>query len=122
MSAGPAVIVAETETNFARKGLPPLTDHAFMRMLRIQCNTTKPMTRIAAELGVDVDDLCAWIMAYKEPRKARPYENKGAGPIGEPKRPGNSWSPAAQARRQAAWLRQRDGAAATRRMLEAAGK
>lgn len=112
----------ETETDFTRKNLPPLSDHAFWRMLRLQCNTNKPMTRIAAELGVDIDDLCAWMMAYTEKpqHKAKEYQSKVAGAIGAPNRPGNSWSPAAQVRRQTAWARQREGAAATRRMLEAA--
>lgn len=117
-------ITTERETDFTRKGLPPLTDHAFMRNLRLQCNTSKPMAKIAAELGVDVGDLCDWIMAYTDkPAKRKEYQNKGAGALGEPARGGGSgWSPAAQVRRQTAWQRQRDGAAATLRMLEAAGK
>lgn len=110
----------ETETDFTRKNLPPLTDHAFWRMLRVQCNTTKPMSRIAAELGVDVDDLCAWIMAYTEKpaHKPKEYQSKVAEAIGDPKRPGSGWSPAAQVRRQTAWQRQRDGARAAMEMAK----
>lgn len=98
--------------------LPPITDHAFMRMLRDQCNTPKPMSRIASELGVDVDALCEWIMAYKEPRQQQ-YQNKGAGPIladhaGDP----DPWSLPANAKRFAAWRKAQAGAAETRRMLE----
>ena len=115
-ATAPAVM-AETDIDFTRKNLPPLTDHAFWRMLRVQCNTTKPMSRIAAELGVDVDDLCAWIMAYREPRKAKEYQAKYGPPIGAPKRPGNSWTPAAQSLRHNAWQRQHDGAAAARKAI-----
>ncbi len=105
-------ITSEPETDFTRKGLPPITDHAFWRMLRVQANTSKPMAKIAAELGVDVGDLCDWIMAYTDKPKHAPkeYQAKHAGPIGAPKRPGNSWSPAASVRLQTAWQRQHDGA------------
>jgi hypothetical protein len=114
-------ITAESETDFTRKGLPPITDHAFWRMLRVQANTSKPMAKIAAEIGVDTGDLCDWIMAYKgEPKpahKPKPYMGKDGPSIGAPKRPGSSWSPAASARLQTAWQRQRDGAAAARKAM-----
>lgn len=97
------------------KNLPPLSDHAFMRLLRVQVHTTKPMSQIASELGVDLDDLMAWVMAYKDPKKAI-YLNKGADPIGKTQRAGgNGWSLAEQSRRQSAWERQRAGAAEARK-------
>lgn len=33
-----------------------------------------PMSQIAAELGYDVDELCAWIMAYRSPAKRSYWE------------------------------------------------
>lgn len=104
-----------TEPNhWEGKNLPPLSDHAFMRLLRVQVHTTKPMSQIASDLGVDLDDLMLWIMEYKDPRK-KEYQNKGAGPIGEPKRPGNGWSPAEHVRRQTAWEREQAGVAEARK-------
>ncbi len=93
------------------------TNHALMKLVKARVDADYPMTFIAQELGVDVDDLCHWILVdYREPRDHKPksYQNKGADALGEPKRPGNSWSPAAQVRRQTAWQRQRGGASATR--------
>lgn len=102
---------------WAGKNLPPINDHAFWRMLRVQCNTDKPLSRIAAELGVDPDDLCAWIMAYRSPHAPKQYQNKGAGPIGQPRRAGSPWTPAEHVRRQTAWERSRDGAAEARKAI-----
>lgn len=112
----------ETETDFTRKNLPPLTDHAFMRALRLQCNTTKPMSRIAAELGVDVDALCAWIMAYtaKPKAKAKPYVNRQSPAIEYSHVDKDRYGASRTAQRFAAWRKQQEGARATRLMLEAA--
>lgn len=107
----------EFETDFTRKNLPPLTDHAFWRMLRVQCNTNKPMSRIAADLGVDIDDLCAWMMAYTEkvPVKKKPYVNRDSQPAAH-----EHYTLSKSAQRFAAWRKQQAGAAETRRMLELA--
>lgn len=99
------------------KNLPEITDHAFMRMLREQCATPKPMSRIAIELGVDVDDLCAWILAYKEPKR-KPYVNRMSEPVtyaGMAIRSDDDYRRAAA--RFAAWKRQHDGVVETRRLL-----
>ena len=108
-----------TEENpWAGKNLPPITDHAFWRMLRVQCNTDKPMAQIASELGVDVGDLCDWIMRYREPKKVdKPLSNAKYGPAIAPDR-----SPGANARDFIAWKKQHEGAAATRRMHEVADR
>lgn len=104
-----------TDTHWEGKNLPPLSDHAFMRLLRVQVHTTKPMSQIASELGVDLDDLMLWIMDYKDPKKTA-YQNKGAAPIGRTQRAGgNGWSLAEQSRRQSAWERQHAGAAEARK-------
>lgn len=93
------------------KNLPPLSDHAFMRTIRQQVATPKPMSRIALELGVDVDDLCAWIMAYKEPKR-KPYVNRMSEPVtyaGRAIRSDDDYRKAAA--RYAAWKRAKEGAA-----------
>lgn len=66
--------------------LPPITDHAFMREVRRQCeNMSKSMEQIATDLGCNVDDLVRWIMLYREPRNktARPsdFYSKSGPPI-----------------------------------------
>lgn len=105
----------ETEIDFTRKNLPPLSDAAFWRNLRVQTNTSKPMSRIAAELGVDLDDLCAWIMCYaaKPASKKKEYVNRDSQPALLER-----YTSSQSAQRFAAWRRQQEGAAATRRMLE----
>lgn len=97
--------------------LPPLTDHAFWRNLRVQCNTDKPMSRIAAELGVDVDDLCRWIMAYKAPKQSKPYVNRQSPPLGFTTPERSHWSSPQSAQRFANWRKARDGAAAARKAM-----
>lgn len=95
-------------------------NHDLMKLVKARVDANYPMTFIAQELGVHVDELCDWILkVYEEPKahKHKPYQNKGATALGEPKRPGNGWSPAAQVRRQTAWQRQHEGAAATRKVL-----
>lgn len=104
----------ETETDFTRKNLPPLSDAAFWRNLRVQSNTTKPMSQIAAELGVDLDDLCAWIMAYTDkPQKKKEYVNRDS----EPTAKHEHYTTSKDAQRFAAWRKQQQGAMETRRML-----
>lgn len=109
-----------TDTHWEGKNLPPLSDHAFMRLLRVQVHTTKPLARIALELGVDLSDLMNWIDQYKDPPKLKrdaPLVNAKYGPpIGQPKR-ATGWSLAEQSRRQSAWERQRAGAAEARKAM-----
>ncbi len=104
------------------KNLPPITDHAFMRMLRDQCRTTKPMSRIAAELGVDVDDLCAWIMEYAPPKRQKPYVNRQSPPLAYADPDRSHWSATTNAQRFMNWQKAQKGAAETIRMLEMSGK
>jgi len=96
------------------KNLPEITDHAFMRMLREQCATTKPMSRIALELGVDVDDLCAWIMEYREPHKPKAYLHRDGPPItyGD-KTVTSHYSMSKAGQRFANWRKAQEGAKAT---------
>lgn len=103
--------------------LPPITDHAFMREIRRHVAMPKPMSQIAADLGVDVDDLCAWIMAYREPKKHKPVDNSKYGPAiafdGRPIRADCDLTQEAQ--RFKAWKRQHDGAKAAREREPANG-
>lgn len=111
-------MTTESETN--PTGILTPTNHDLMALVKARVDADYPMTFIAQELGVDVDDLVHWILKeYREPklRKHKPYQNKGADALGEPKRPGNSWSPAAQVRRQTAWQREHDGVAAARKAM-----
>lgn len=50
-------------------------DRELWKLVRRRVNQLPsiPMTQIAAELGVDIDDLCAWIMAYTEPKPKPQY-------------------------------------------------
>lgn len=101
--------------------LPPLTDHAFMRLVRKRCeDMSRSMAEIAGELGCTPDELCRWIMAYREPRKDKPL------PVVEPITYAghrlNDLEDFDRARRFEAWRRQQAGAAETRRMLAGAGK
>lgn len=89
-------------------------DHELMRMIRKRVNAGYPMTMIADELGQSVDELCAWIMEYKEPRRER-YVNRQspAQIITLPGTVERDWH--REAERFKAWKRQHDGAAATLR-------
>jgi hypothetical protein len=94
-------------------------DHELMRLIRARVNQNPPipMSQIAAELGVDIDELCAFIMAYKEPRQRKAFDNRSYGPPIARVTPGNvdHWSQPEQAQRFLNWRRARDGAAQARR-------
>lgn len=84
-----------------------------MRLIRRRVEAGYPMSGIARELGEDVDELCAWIMAYKEPRPNR-YVNRQspAQVVTLPKSVERDWD--SEVEKFKAWKRARDGAAATR--------
>ena len=85
-------------------------NHEKMRLIRKRVEAGMPMTGIAFELGEDVDALCAFIMAYKTPRR-QPYLRKSDGPI--PARP----QPTRPSQRFLNWKRAHDGAAKARAEL-----
>lgn len=90
-----------------------LFDHVRLRILSKDPVFT--MDQIAVEFGVSVDELCRWIMAYKEPRKAKAYQAPRFAPIGQPRKASApSWVKDDDARRFIAWKRSRDGAKAAR--------
>lgn len=99
------------------------TNHDLYKLFKARCDAGYPVTMIAAEIGIHVDDLCDWVLkVYREPKphKQKPYESKDGTPIGRPmKVPGNGWSVPAHVRKHLDWERQRAGARAA---LEAAGK
>lgn len=99
------------------------TNHDLMRLVEARVDSGRAMTTIAAEIGVHVDDLCHWILSvYREPRKPKVYHRPSMPAIGFSQQETARWSASEDARRFAAWKKARDGAAATRRMLEAAGQ
>jgi hypothetical protein len=92
--------------------------HELMRLIRKRVDQQIPMTQIASELGVDVDDLCEFIFKYKEPRR-RPYVRKSDPPITIDDSPiRDHWSLSQVAQRFANWKRQHDGAAEARARLD----
>lgn len=92
------------------------TDHELMRLIRNRVDKGIPMTQIAAEIGVEVDDLCDFIMAYKEPRKRKVDTTKAGPPITLNDKPiRDHWGMSQAAQRFANWKRQHDGAVAARR-------
>lgn len=85
--------------------LPPITDHAFAQLVKRRCeDMSRSMAEIAAELGSTPDELCRWIMAYKEPRRNKPYVNRQS-PAQITTTPHS-----ADAKRFANWRKQREGA------------
>jgi hypothetical protein len=84
------------------------TNHELMKMVRqrVKQDPPIPMTQIARELGFDVDDLCAWIVAYREPRRPKAYLRRDGPPIA-------ALNPADK-QRLANWQRQREAAAEAR--------
>lgn len=95
--------------------LPPITDHAFMRLVRKRCeDMSRSMAEIATELGCDVDDLCRWIMAYREPQRPKPYVNKYGPAISFDGRTiASNGDLSNEAARFKAWKRSHEGAVTT---------
>jgi hypothetical protein len=77
-----------------------------------------PVQFIADELGVTVDELCRWFIAYKEPRKAKAYQSPRFPALPEPKQPiRDPWADSEERRRQAIWKRQHEAARAAREAM-----
>lgn len=98
--------------------LPPITDHAFARMVekRFQ-DMSRSSEEIAAEIGCTADELCRWFLAYRKPRQKRAAPSiEPVTYAGQPLRDMDAYD---QARKFASWRKAQEGAAATRRMLEA---
>lgn len=91
------------------------TNHELWRLVQKRVAEPIPMTQIAAELGFDVDELCAWIMAYREPKR-RKYVGRDGPAItwrDVPIRDNHDMSAAGQ--RFANWKRAHDAAAEARK-------
>ena len=79
----------------------------------------EPVQAIADELGVTVDELCRWFVAYKEPRKAKAYQSPRFPALPQPSQPQRDpWVDSEERRRMAIWRKQTEGARKAR--LEAA--
>lgn len=96
----------------------PDTDEKLWAYVRARVNARPAVTmsHIARELGLHVDDLCAWIMAYREPRPTKGEQRKKPGPpmLLAGTSGGQVWSQSRQARAFAAWRKQHDGAVRAR--------
>lgn len=79
----------------------------------------EPIQAIADDLGVTVDQLCRWFIAYKEPRRhKKAYQSPRFPALPEPLgKITDPWADSEARRRQAIWKKQREGAKAA---LEAA--
>lgn len=95
-------------------------NHELYRLFKARCDAGYPMTMIAAEIGVHVDDLCDWVLkVYREPKKQKPYSTRHMEAIGEVHNGnGAGWSLSEQTRRHLAWKRQREGARAALEAME----
>lgn len=82
-------------------------EHELMRLIRRRVAQQLPMSQIAAELGRDIDDLCAFIMAYREPKR-QPYVNRMSAPGWRQEDDGQD------RQRLANWKRAHDGAVKAR--------
>lgn len=84
-------------------------DHELWALVRKRVAQGMVMTGIADELGLSVDELCAWIMAYREPRPARVRNTKANGPAVSP-----HYSLSKDAQRMANWRRSQAAAIVAR--------
>jgi hypothetical protein len=91
-------------------------DRELFERVREQLNRRNPPVSIqvvADEIGVSVDDLCRWVLAYKEPRKKKAYQSPRFPAIAPPKhRISDPWADDENRRRQAMWRKQHAGATA----------
>lgn len=96
-----------------------MRDYAFWRLVRMRMAGGWPLAAIAADLGWEVNDLTAWVLAYREPRYTR-FANRGFSPEALSLRRADPHDAdlTAYERRLAAWKFATDGA--TRRLDEIA--
>lgn len=114
----------ELERN-ARNLLRP-DNYDLFEQVRLELNARNPVIpidEIAARLCVSVDDLCRWVIGFKESRKKQrvPYQSAGFAALRPPKvEPSDPWADG-EARRRARFAQKaRDGARATILALEKA--
>lgn len=89
------------------------TDHELMKLIRKRVNQKPsiPMTQIAAELGCEVDLLCAFVMMYREQKPARdPHKNAPAIATNNSPGPGSYGALGETYRRRRNWERAKEGA------------
>ncbi len=83
---------------------------------RLNARPVEPIDCIARDVGVSVDDLCRWVIGFREKgRPTSPYQKPAYAPLRPPSKPiPDQWADTADRRRQAIWKKQREGAAAAR--------
>lgn len=78
-------------------------NHELMKAVRASVKAGAPMAAIAESLGVEVNDLCNWVLdVYREPPRVVAKE-RGTLPEAQPM--AVDWSASKQAQRFAAWRR-----------------
>lgn len=89
---------------------------------RLNAKPIEPIDIIASDIGVTVDELCRWVIAYRAPKNKRPpYQSPKLSPIAQPRRetgPADTRSP--DSRRLLNWKKATEGARAARQALETA--
>jgi hypothetical protein len=87
---------------------------------RLNLRPAEPVESIANDLGVTVDDLCRWVISFKEAKRPK-YQSAKLAPIAPPRAPSvGLWADDEDRRRQRIAQKARDGARATILALERA--
>jgi hypothetical protein len=112
----------ELERN-ARNLLRP-DNYDLFEQVRLELNARNPVIPIddiASRLCVSVDDLCRWVIGFKEAKRKAPYQSPVFAPLRPPKVSGpDVWADDEARRRQKFAQKARDGARATILALEKA--
>jgi hypothetical protein len=88
---------------------------------RLNIRPPEPIQSIAFDLGVTVDDLCRWVIGFKESKRPK-YQSAKLAPIAQPRTKAVTiWADDEDRRRQRIAQKARDGARATILALEKAG-
>lgn len=87
---------------------------------RLNARPVEPIESIAADIGVSVDDLCRWVIGFREAKRPK-YQSPNFAPLAQPRTPGvELWADDEDRHRQRIAQKARDGARATRLALERA--
>lgn len=87
---------------------------------RLNARPVEPIECIANDVGVSVDDLCRWVIGFKESRRTTAYQSPRFAPLPQPKyENGHDDQQPENIRRMKAWKRAHEGARATRLAMEA---
>lgn len=87
---------------------------------RLNAKPIEPIDIIASDIGVTVDELCRWVIAYRAPKHKRPpYQSPKLAPIAQPRRDtGPVEARSHDAQRFLAWKKASEGAREARLAAE----